>query len=170
MLVETVRYRKMLLVAFWLFLWKNRLAWFLHLDSSVYFWWTIFEWRNCHRTPDSSKGKLYNDKNEGKNGWLFQCLLFLPDITSLRRVALRGDATARRGHVSGEGSRAAEKVDQYQAKRSAPTNLCGDPSNDTSRSLQPNRFREYNVENRDMLLRLSANFLKTVIRLVFPLY
>lgn len=33
-----------------------------------------------------------------------------------------------------EGSRMAEKVDQYQAKRSAPTNLCGDPSNDTSRS------------------------------------
>lgn len=58
-----------------------------------------------------------------------------PDITSLRRVALYGDAGGRSG-ASGEGSRTVEKVDQYQAKRSAPTNLCGDPSNDTL-SLQP---------------------------------
>jgi len=36
-----------------------------------------------------------------------------------------------RVYVNREGSRAVEKVDQYQAKRSAPTNLCGDPSNDT---------------------------------------
>lgn len=36
------------------------------------------------------------------------------------RVALRGDAVAWRGHASCKGSRVAEKVDQYQAKRSAP--------------------------------------------------
>lgn len=39
---------------------------------------------------------------------------------TVRRVALRGDAVAWRGHASCKGSRVAEKVDQYQAKRSAP--------------------------------------------------
>lgn len=75
-------------------------------------------------------------------------------VTSARCFARRcgGSAGERVAHASGEGSRAVEKVDQYQAKRSAPTNLCGDPSNDTSRSLQPNRFREHDVENRDTLL------------------
>jgi len=112
-----------------------------------------------HSRQRSSKRRLYRAKigerergrKRGRREGLFRC--FLRDITSLRRVALHGDAVARRstGHAS-EGSRAVEKVDQYQAKRSAPTNLCGDPSNDTSRSLQPNRFREHDVENHDMLL------------------
>jgi len=59
-----------------------------------------------------------------------------PSTPALRHsgaLLCAGDAAGAAGKAAGEGSGMAEKVDQYQAKRSAPTNLCGDPSNDTSR-------------------------------------
>jgi len=80
------------------------------------------------------EGMVARDKNEGKRGrreGMDSCFCLR---TTLRHsdITLRRDAAARRAsYVNREGSRAVEKVDQYQAKRSAPTNLCGDPSNDT---------------------------------------
>lgn len=60
----------------------------------------------------------------GREGGLFRCPLNLscpPDVTSLYGALLC--AEMRRlggGHANGKGGRVAEKVDQYQAKRSAP--------------------------------------------------
>lgn len=86
---------------------------------------------HASRPALASKG-FVRGKNRGGGG----VSLSLP---TLRHSGAR--CFARRCDGACEGSRTAEKVDQYQAKRSAPTNLCGDPSNDTSRSLQlPNRF------------------------------
>lgn len=84
---------------------------------------------NCCCTPVDARRRGDGERLHGiemGRGGLFRCphppqpLLPSRRYVTIRRVALRGDAAAWRGHASGKGSRVAEKVDQYQAKRSAP--------------------------------------------------
>lgn len=110
-----------------------------------------------HARRRSSNGRLHGGKNRGgrwrvggRAGGLFRCPL--RDITSLRGALLCAEMRRLGGAMratKGVGWRR-RSINIKLSVQHLPT-LCGDPSNDTSRSLQPNRFREHDVENRDML-------------------
>lgn len=96
-------------------------------DLSVFPRGAIFEWQIV---AARSSALVEGVVGMGYTGWKLggrrvvslspQPLFPSRHYVTIRRVALRGDAAAWRGHASGKGSRVAEKVDQYQAKRSAP--------------------------------------------------
>lgn len=130
---------------------RTGLVQFLRLtrfSATSNFWVT-----NCCCTPVDARrwGVARNKNGRGGRGGCFPAATYTPIRPYTFRPPLRHSGALlcaemrrlSREDASGKGSRASEKVDQYQAKRSAPTNLCGDPSNDTSRSLQPSRFCEH---------------------------
>lgn len=80
----------------------------------------------------------------------------IPGAVAPRARRCGGNGVSLTG-ASDEGCRAGEKVDQYQAERSAPTNLCGDPEQrHVSLSLQPDRFHETDLWKTDRVI-ISVN-------------